>query len=316
MKNLASVLAALAWLVIQFQSIALGKERKSEQAPTSTVGGQIGARSQDPPLSAEDEALQEVTNRVRNNPANAPQITASAIRTDVPRPVPQACEIVRAAIVALGNQMTKILVARIFYAAVSVAPNETLQIESVAIQECPASFRQDVVSATLAAVPDLYDCVDPIRLKEPCRNTTIAANRHKIFPEVGPEFTPEIASEPCSGITLAEAIYQVALLNGATAADLLFNPNLGYTGDYGVTGIANDELINKQPPSTPTPTPVPTPSPTPKAVRTPPSTPSTPAPTPVSTLTPTPVPTPSPTPVPTPSPSPRGPPPTPTPVSP
>jgi hypothetical protein len=130
---------------------------------------------------------------------------------------------------------------------VTAAPNETLQIESVAIQETPASFRQDVLSATLAAVPDLYDCVDPGSNERTCRNTAIAANRVKFILEV----TPEIAPESCSGTTLDEAIYQVALLNGATTADSFFNPNLGYTGDYGVSGLANDELINKQPPSTP-----------------------------------------------------------------
>ena len=253
MKTILSVLPVLAALLVQIQSVAIGNELKPGQAPIQAAHGQIDARTQDPPVSAEDEALKEVATAVRNNPMNAPQITASAIRTDVPRPVPQACEIVRTAIAALRDQATKVLVARIVYAGVIAAPNEALQIESVAIQETPAPFRQDVLSATLAAVPDLYDCVDPLRIKEPCRNIAFAVNPYTNIPETA----PEIAPEPCSGITLAEAIYQVALINGATAADFLFNPNLGYTGDYGVSGIANDELINKQPPSTPPPTPPP-----------------------------------------------------------
>jgi hypothetical protein len=247
MKNFLSMLSLIAGLLVQFGPVAIGSELRSEQAPVQTTSGQSDALIQDPPLSAEDEALQEVAIAVRKNPANAPQITVSAIKTDVPRPVPQACEFVRAAIVALGDQRTKALVARIVYGAVSAAPNETLQIESVAIQEAPAAYHQDIVSATLAAVPDLYDCVDPLKIEEPCRSKKVTTS----------EITAEIAPEPCSGPTLAEAIYQVAILNGATAADFLFNPSLGYTGDYGVTGLANDELINKQPPTTPPPTPTP-----------------------------------------------------------
>jgi hypothetical protein len=247
MKKLLSMLPLIAGLLVQLESVTIGSELKSEQAPFQTTPGKSKGQMQDPPLSAEDEALQEVTIAVRNNPPNAPQITVSAIKRDVPRPVPQACEFVRAAIVALADQRTKVLVARIVYGAVSVAPNETLQIVSVAIQEAPAAYRQDIVSATLAAVPDLYDCVDPLKIIEPCRSKNVATS----------EVTAEIAPEPCPGPTLAEAIYQVAILNGATAADFLFNPNLGYTGDYGVTGLANDELINKQPPNTPPPTPAP-----------------------------------------------------------
>ena len=265
--SLLSVPAVHLGLLVQLQSVAIGNELKSERAPLESTERESGAGTQG--LSAEEAALQEVANAVRTNPVNAPQITASAIIADTPRPVPNACEIVRAAIAALGNQATKVLVARIVYAGVTAAPKETLQIESVAIQE--TSFRRDVVSATLAAVPDLYDCVDPVRMKEPCRNVAPAV--------------PEITHEPCAGITLAEAIYQVALLNGATASDFLFNPNLSYTGDYGVTGLGNDELINKQPPP-PTPTPKPqTPAP---ALPTPPAPPTPPEPPPPPPPPPTP----------------------------
>ena len=249
MKSLFPLLPVIAGLLVQLQSIAIGSEVKSNQVPVQSTPGANAARTQDPPLSAEAEALHAVEIAVRNNPASAPHITAQAIRTDVPHPVPQACEIVRAAIKGLGNQATSVLVARIVYAAVTAKPNETLLIEAVAIEETPASFHRDIVSATLAAIPDPYDCIEPAKIIEPCRNV----ERPSDFGEQRVTSEPLIISEPCSGTTLAEAIYQEALLSGATVADFLFNPNLGYTGDYGTTGLANDNPINKQPLPTPSP---------------------------------------------------------------
>jgi len=277
MKSLLYLLAVIAGLLAQFQWVAIGNEVKAGPAQVQSALGQATAGREDPAVSAEDEALQEVETAVRNNPANAPQLTEQAIKSDVPHPVPRACEIVRATIAGLGNQATNVLVARIVYAAVTSDPAETLSIESVAIEETPASFHQDIVTATIAAVPDPYECVEPARITEPCQNVepgkAVATPGRGALNLTGQsnadpdgksvvgkgvvEGKQPITPQPCYGPTMAEAIYQEALLSGATEADFLFNPYLGYTGDYGVTGIANDELINKQPPPTPPPTPTP-----------------------------------------------------------
>jgi hypothetical protein len=248
------LLPAIAGLLFQFQSVAIGNELKSGQSQVENAPGQETTRSADPPVSAELAVLQEVATAAGNNPANAPQMTAQSIRTNVPRPVPEACEIVRAAIEGLGKQATNVIVARIVYAAVTVAPTETLSIVAVAIQSTPPSFHKDVVNATIAAVPDPYACVSLPVVPEPCRQPVVR--------QQGLVNQQPIIAEPCSGPTLAEAIFQEALLSGAAEADFLFNPNLGYTGDYGVTGIANDNPITKQPPKiTPPPTPPPPVSP-------------------------------------------------------
>jgi hypothetical protein len=58
-----------------------------------------------------------------------------------------------------------------------------------------------------------------------------------------------IQPEPCTGITMAEAILQVALLSGATENEFALIPDPG-TGD-----LAYDSLVTKAPPSGPTPPP-------------------------------------------------------------
>lgn len=99
----------------------------------------------------------------------------------------------RTAIRAVGKKATRVLVARIVYAAVRERPSETLYIVCVAIQETTDPFHQHIVHAAIAAVPD------------PNAPVTEAS------PECKPCGCP-LRAELYEGIPLSEAIYDEALL--------------------------------------------------------------------------------------------------------
>ena len=242
MKITFPALLAIVGLLTKSQSIAIGQEQESsaqnheslvpEGAHTTERAASIEAQRANDPVSAERVALDEVRNAVQADPLNAPDTVTHSIRTDVPHPIPASCEIVRVAIRTLGKKATRVLVARIVYAAVRERPSETLDVVCVAIQDTPGTFHQDIVHAAIAAVPDPNARISRASLEsEPCGCPT----------------RPELYE----GIPLSEAIYEEALLNGATAY------GLDYYQVLGVTGIANDDPINKNPPPTPPPTPPP-----------------------------------------------------------
>lgn len=148
------------WLSIQCHSVAAGNELQTGVSAEDLI-------LVDNPISAEQTALNEVENSVRQNPTQAPDIVAKALRTEVPHPVPFACEIVRAAIAGIGRQITRVGIARLVYAAVQASPDEALSIVGVAIEDTPPALHQDVVGAATAAVPDPYACVSPGSLQFP-----------------------------------------------------------------------------------------------------------------------------------------------------
>jgi len=248
MKIAFPPLLAIVGVFAQFQLIAIGRELEPsapssaslgpEGAQTTAQGALIDGQRRNAPVSAERVALDEVRAAVQANPNKAPDIVKQAIRTDVPHPVPLSCKVVRAAITALGKKTTSVLVARIVYAAVSEQPIEALCIVGVAIQDTAAAFHQDIVHAAIAAVPDPYVRVSRTRLESETCDQSAACNG-----------AGAAQSDSKNGIPLSDAIYEEALLTGATAYDLEYFPVLG------VTGIANDDLINKNPPP-PTPHPV------------------------------------------------------------
>jgi hypothetical protein len=238
MKITFPALLAIVGLLTHSQSIAIAQEQESsaqnreslvpEGAHTTDPAVSIAAQRTNDLESAERVALDEVTDAVQADPLNAPDIVAHSVKTDVPRPIPMSCEIVRAAIRALGKRATRVLVARIVYAAVREQPNEVLYIVCVAIQETTDPFHQHIVHAAIAALPDPNARVSQASLKtESCGCPSRA--------------------EPYEGISLPGAIYEEALLAAATAYELDYYPVLG------VTGIANDDAINKNPPPTPPP---------------------------------------------------------------
>jgi hypothetical protein len=252
-KSLVLSVICTAWLSLECHSVAAGNELQTHVSAEDLI-------LVDNPVSAEQTALNEIEDSVRQNPAQAPDIVTRALRTEVPHPVPMSCEIVRAAIAGFGKQITRIEVARTVYAAVQASPNETLSFVAVAIEDTRPALHQDVVGSAIAAVPDPYACVSPNSLHAtPCNpGPTPAPNGHGVLHsdnEAEPQavVSTPIQSEPCHGTTLAEAILQVALLSGATESEFALYP------DSGIGELAYDALITKDPPLAPTPPPTPPP---------------------------------------------------------
>jgi hypothetical protein len=238
MKSLFLSLVCTAALSIEYDSVAAGDAlQKNVSAKDFTLADNV--------VSAEQTALNEIENAVRQTPAQAPDIVTKALRTEVPHPIPTACEVVRAAIAGFGERITRIDVARTVYAAIHASPEETLGIVGVAIADTRPALHKDVVGAAIAAVPDPYACVSPDRLRYiPCNpDRTPVPNRESM----------PIQPEPCDGPTLAEAILQEAILAGAVESEFAINPE----PDTGA--LAYDALITKTPPGGPTPPPTPPP---------------------------------------------------------
>jgi hypothetical protein len=240
-------------VLIRYDSVAAGNELQTNVSAKDFI---LAENS----VSAEQTVLNEIENAVRQTPSQAPDIVTKALRTEVPHPVPMSCEIVRAAIAGFGDQITRIEVARTVYAAVQASPDETLGIVGVAIEDTRPALHKDVVGAAIAAVPDPYACVSPNSLHYmPCNPVPTPSPNPQRMPhsdseaESQPIVSTPIEPEPCDGPTLAEAIFQEALLAGAVESEFALNP------DPGIGGLAYDALITKSPPSGPTPPPTPPP---------------------------------------------------------
>jgi hypothetical protein len=270
MKITFPPLFAIVGVLAHFQFIAIGQELEPspttsgallpKDAPAPARGALLQGQGRNGSISAERVALDEVRDAVQADPNKAPDIVRQAIKTDVPHPVALTCEIVRVAIAAIGKKATRVLVARIVYSAANERPGEVLGIVGVAIQDTPSSFHRDIVHAAIAAVPDPYVRVSRASLEsEPCNRPatwngpTAAQSDGKNIADFGKEVEPKetvyppTQPESYEWITLSDAIYEEALLTGATAYELDYFPVLG------VTGIANDYPINKSPPPTPPP---------------------------------------------------------------
>lgn len=251
LKTLLLSIVCTAGLSTQYDSVAAENELQTNVSAKDFI---LAENS----VSAEQTVLNEIENAVRQAPSQAPDIVTKALRTEVPHPVPMACEIVRAAIAGFGKQITRIGVARAVYSAVRARPDETLSIVGAAIEDTPAALHADVVGAAIAAVPDPYACVSPNSLHfMPCNPVPApASNRQSVLDadrEPEPIVSTQIQSEPCNGPTLAEAILQEALLAGAVESEFALNP------DPGIADLTYDTLITKAPPSGPTPPPTPPP---------------------------------------------------------
>jgi hypothetical protein len=231
--------------------------------------------------SAEQAALAEVEDRVRQDRTKAPTVVTTALRTEVPKPIPYSCEVVRAAILGLDGHADRIEIARIVFAAVKVRPEEALSIVGVAVEDLPERYHRDIVGAAVAAVPDPYVCVSRSSLRSPP-----CSRRPDLI-----TYEPEQAG-PCKELTLAEAVLQQALLSGtnqdetalsATINAVLqsaLNPQTGPANSLGSldpeqgNSFAWDTLITADPPTatrppTPVVQPIIAPPPIPRPVPTP-----------------------------------------------
>jgi len=211
--------------------------------------------------TAEQAALNEVEAEVQRDRPKAPEVVAKALRTEVPAPVPFSCEIVRACISGFNGQANRVEVARLIFAAVKARPEEVLSIVGVAIENLPASFHRDIVGAACAAVPDPYACISATSLHTPpCSRGHEQAQLNSIL------YAPE-TSGPCTGITLAEAVLQEALLSGTIQSEMVLSTtinevlrNVGASDTLRASKFEWDTLITKDPPTS-GPTPPPTPPP-------------------------------------------------------
>jgi hypothetical protein len=215
--------------------------------------------------SAEQAALAEVADRVRQDRTKAPEVVTKALSTEVPNPVPCSCEVVRAAIFGFAGQANRIEIARTIFAAVRARPEEALSIVGVAIEILPERLHRDVVGAAVAAIPDPYVCVSRNSLRSPpCSRRPNSIT-----------YQPE-QSGPCTGITLAEAVLQEALLSGTNQSEMALSATINavlrntlnpHTGPAYSLGSLDtllrsnwdwDTVITKDPPTaTPQPTPPP-----------------------------------------------------------
>jgi hypothetical protein len=226
---------------------------------------QLGALSQDSaigrgdpvsrrPYSTSVQELIQLQNRIRTDRLHTPEIVADALKADARQPILCVSTIVRAAIRALGNSISKLEVARLVKAAVETRPDAVLQIVRSAIMETRPQLHPDILAAAVAAVPDPFIRVCLQHLQEvPCVDETFFEER-KRYPAEEEVLGYSIDGCPDS-TTLAELIATTAIGAGSTAGvDALYGSiNNVLSGPWLFPDT--DEI------PLPTPTPLPTPSP-------------------------------------------------------
>ena len=229
-------------------------------------------------------ALAELGQDVRKEPTKAPDFETHALAVEVHHTISFAGKSVRAALHVLGPAIYNHgLAARIIRAAILARPEAALEIVRDAVQETPPQVHSDIVGAATSSVPDPFETVREIRIREDLL--------------VPPE---EVwGYQPGNGPTLAEDILQAAIDAGSSESQYVLSSSVDTALENDlrpptVTGDPADPetLITKFP----APSPVVSPTPTPTPTRTPRRTPT---PTPTPTVTPTPSPTPTATPTPT-----------------
>jgi hypothetical protein len=246
------------------------------------------------------DLLIQLQHEVERNPQNAPDIVTKAIQADPQHSIFYAGEVVRSAILGLGNPISEIAIAFLIAAAVNARPQAALQIVRVAVGVTPPKLHTAIVAAAVADVPDPYEEVVIVRRREgsaepspspsPAKANVFIADKAIVSvgrsaisdgksvvaggkavategkEAVGPEI---LAYEPSTGpgsMTLAEAIIQAAIEGGSTvgldtlAASVNFILLNWTTPPLGGDPADPNTIITKSPPG-PLPTPAPTPPP-------------------------------------------------------
>ena len=269
------------------------RDASSQESPTRSPSAGPEASSEPNKI----DPLIQLQHEVERNPKNAPDIVTKAIQADPQHSIFYAGEVVRAAIVGLGNSISEPAIAFLIAAAVNARPQAALQIVRVAVGVTPPKLHTAIVAAAVADVPDPYEEVVIVHRREgsaepspspPKANVYIAdkaivsvgrsasdgksvvAEGKAVATEGKEPVGPEILSyEPSTGpgsMTLAEAIIQAAIEGGSTAGfdALVATVNfilLNSTPPPVEGDPANpNTFITKSPPGTP-PVPPPTPPP-------------------------------------------------------
>ena len=193
-------------------------------------------------------------NQIRADRMRAPEIVSDALKANSREPILCVSTIVRAAIRALGDSISKLEVARLVRAAVEARPDAVLQIVRTAVMETRPQLHPDILAAAVGALPDPLIRVCLQHLQEvPCVDETFFEERKRSPAE---EDVLGYGIDDCpDSTTLAELIVSTAIGAGSTAGvDALYG-----SIDNVLSGPwlfpDTDEI------PLPTPTPLPTPSP-------------------------------------------------------
>jgi hypothetical protein len=211
-------------------------------------GDPISAR----PHSRSIEELVQMQNRIRADRLHAPEIVADALKADSREPILCVSTIVRAAIRALGDSISKLEVARLVRAAVETRPDAVLQIVRAAVMETRPQLHPDILAAAVGAVPDPFIRVCLQHLQEaPCVDETFFEERKRSPAE---EDVLGYGIDDCpDSTTLAELIVTTAIGAGSTA---------GVDALYGsINNVLSGPWLFPDTDEIPLPTPLPTPSP-------------------------------------------------------
>ena len=215
-----------------------------------------GTRRGDPlsprPHSRSIQELIQMQNRIRADRVRAPEIVADALRGNSREPILCVRTIVRAAIRALGDSISKLEVARLVRAAVEARPDAVLQIVRTAVMETRPQLHPDILAAAVGAVPDPFIRVCLQHLQEvPCVDETFFEERKRSPAE---EDVLGYGIDNCpDSTTLAELIVTTAIGAGSTA---------GVDSLYGsINNVLSGPWRFPDTDQIPLPTPLPSPSP-------------------------------------------------------
>jgi hypothetical protein len=203
MKSILTVVAALAVM----QSVALSEDSAIKRSDPL---------SQEPRSRSVQELIQ-MQNRIRADRLHTPEIVADALKADAREPILWVGTIVRAAISALGDSISKLEVARLIKAAVETRPDAVLQIVRTAVMETRPQLHPDILAAAVAAVPDplIRVCLQHLR-EVPRVDETFFEAAKKKTPVEEEALGYDVGDCPDS-TTLAELIVDSAIGAGSTA---------------------------------------------------------------------------------------------------
>jgi hypothetical protein len=241
--TIKSVIAAVTGFMIM-QSVAL-----SEDSATNR-GDPLPSQ----PHSRSIQELIQMQNRIRADRLHAPEIVSAALKANSGEPILCVSTIVRVAIRALGDSISKLEVARLVRAAVETRPDAVLQIVRTAIMEARPQLHPDILAAAVGALPDPFIRVCLQHLQEiPCVDETFFEERKRSPAE---EDVLGYGIDDCpDSTTLAELIATTAIGAGSTA---------GVDALYGsINNVLSGPWLFPDTDEIPLPKPTPLPSPSP-----------------------------------------------------
>jgi hypothetical protein len=210
------ILATLAWSCLAQTSGA--------QDPAANVSTPAQYRNEQ---ELKNAALAELGQDVRKEPMKAPDFETHALGGEARHTISFAGKSVRAALHALGPAIyNRVLVARTICAAIGARPEAALQIVREAVHEAPPQVHPDIVGAATSCVPDPFDTVCAVRIRESRLVPQEPTSNERQLAATEPEPEEVWGYQPCNGPTLAEAILQSAIDAGSTASQYVLSSSV------------------------------------------------------------------------------------------